>query len=225
MKSVLTISEDVSLLVRPASANKPAVKAFASRGLNIILADPSGDFEALTKALFGYDTLISAIDFGSQLVQIALVDAAAKAGIKRIVPCGFITVCCPSGVMKLREDKEVVYSRIWYHRLPYTIVDVGYWHQLSFYSVPSGKFDYAQLSPLRQVVGTGDVKTLLTDKRDIGRFVARIIQDPRTLNHKVFTWSDEISQNEILRLIEAKTGEKVESKPVLVAQFHIQCIR
>jgi hypothetical protein len=215
---ILNVSKDVSLLIRPSSVNKSAVKAFASRGLNIVLADPSGDFEALTKALIGYDTLISAIGFGSQLVQLALVDAAAKAGIKRIVPCGFITVCPPNGVMKLREDKEAVYSRIWYHRLPCTIIDVGYWHQLSFFSVPSGKFDYAQLISPNEICGTGDVGTLLTDKRDIGRFVARIIQDPRTLNRKVFTWSDEISQNEVLRLIEAKTSEKVDFKPVITAR-------
>lgn len=56
----------------------------------------------------------------------------------------------------------------------------------------------------------GDAKTLLTDKRDIGRFVARIIKDERTLNQKVFTYSDFISQNEIARMIEQKTGEKLE---------------
>jgi hypothetical protein len=212
----LTSSKDVSLLVRPSSANKPAVKAFASDGLNVVIADLSGDLDTLTKALIGYDILISAIDFNSQLQQIALVDAAAKAGIKRIIPCGFVTVCPPSGVMTRREEKEIVYSRILYHKIPYTIIDVGYWHQISFFSVPSGKFDYAQLIPGNQIIGTGDVKTLLTDKRDIGRFVARIIQDQRTLNRKVFTWSDEISHKEILKLIESKTGEKVDVKEVSI---------
>ena len=202
------------MLVRPSSANKPAVKTFASRGLKIVLGDPSGDLDVLTKALTGYDTLISAIDFSSQLVQLALVDAAAKAGIKRIVPCAWITVCPPQGVIKLREEKEQVYSRILYHKLPYTIIDVGYWHQLSFFRIPSGRFDYAQLMHNFEIFGTGDVKTLLGDKRDMGRFAARIIQDPRTLNQKVFTWSDEISQNELLRLTETKTGEKIETKQV-----------
>jgi hypothetical protein len=211
---LLTVSQDVTLLIRPSSAEKPAVKSFSSRGLNIVHADPAGDFDTLTNALAGFDTVISAIDFGSQLVQLALVDAAAKAGVQRMVPCGFITVCPPSGVMKLRDEKEEVYARMWYHKLPYTIIDVGYWHQISFFSVPSGKFDYAQLLPRNEIVGKGDVKTLLTDKRDIGRFVANIIQDPRTLNQKVFTWSDEFSQTEVLNLIEAKTGEKVEVKQV-----------
>lgn len=119
--------------------------------------------------------------------------------------------------MKLREEKEEVHSRIWFHKLPYTIIDVGYWHQISFFSVPSGKFDYAQLITKNEVVGMGDVKTLLTDKRDIGRFVAKIIQDERTLNQKVFTWSDELSQNEILRLTEAKTDEKIEVNQVCSA--------
>ncbi|KAL5428866.1 hypothetical protein PMIN04_000481 [Paraphaeosphaeria minitans] len=62
-------------------------------------------------------------------------------------------------------------------------------------------------SHLLHLRASGNTKTLLSDKRDIGRFVARIIRDPRTLNRSVIAWSDEISQNEILSLIEAKTGE------------------
>jgi nucleoside-diphosphate-sugar epimerase len=144
------------------------------------------------------------------LLQLPLVDAAAKAGVKRFVPCAFITVCPPGGIMNLRDQKEIVYQRIWQHKLPYTIVDVGFWHQLSFFKVPSGKFDYAHFIVPNEVYGSGDVKTLLTDERDMGRFVAKIIQDERTLNQKVFTWSDELSQNEVLKMIEEKTGEKVE---------------
>lgn len=112
--------------------------------------------------------------------------------------------------MAIRDEKEVVYQRVWYHHLPYTVVDVGIWHQVSYFRVPSGRFDYAMFLDINEVIGDGEAKTLMTDKRDIGRFVARIIKDPRTLNQKVFTWSDEISQNEILNMIEKKTGEKVQ---------------
>lgn len=38
--------------------------------------------------------------------------------------------------------------------------------------------------------GNGEAETLLTDKQDIGRFAAGIIKGKRTLNQKVFTWSD-----------------------------------
>ena len=88
---------------------------------------------------------------------------------------------------------------------------MGYWHQFSYFSVPSGKFNYANLIKKdNEIFGDGNAKNLLGDKRDIGPWVARIIKDPRTLNQKVITYSDTISQNEIRDLIEEKTGEKLE---------------
>lgn len=161
------------------------------------------------KLLTGYDIFISAITATGQLDQIKLVDAAAKAGIKRFVPCGFTTVCPPGGAMKLRDDKEEVYQRIWFQHLPYTIIDVGYWHQISWPRLASGRVDYALLIPNTTKYGDGNAPNLLTDKRDIGRFVALIVKDERTLNQRVFTHSDILSQNEIFGIMEEKSGEKV----------------
>jgi len=68
-----------------------------------------------------------------------------------------------------------------------------------------------KLVPLNIVFGDGTAPNLLTDKRDIGRFVARIIKDDRTLNQRVFTRSDVLSQNEIWEILEKKSGEKIET--------------
>jgi nucleoside-diphosphate-sugar epimerase len=165
--------------------------------------------DTLAKALAGYDTIISAIGPDEQLAQLKLVDAIAKAGVGRFVPCGFTTVCPPEGVMLLRDEKEKVYNRVLYHRLPYTFIDVGFWHQISFPRVPSGRLDYASLAPNTTIYGDGEARNLLTDKRDMGRFVSRIIKDDRTLNKKVFTHSDAISQKEIWEIVEKVTGEKI----------------
>jgi hypothetical protein len=43
----------------------------------------------------------------------------------------------------------------------------------------------------------------------MGRLTAMIIKDPRTLNKRVFTWSDALSQKEIFALMEEVGGEKV----------------
>ncbi|KAF2793857.1 NAD(P)-binding protein [Melanomma pulvis-pyrius CBS 109.77] len=201
---------EISILVQPSSASKPAVKAISTRGIKVIVADLSGSIEDLTAAITGYSTIISAVGMGQQALQLSLVDAAVKAGTTRFVPCAFTTVCPPSGIMTIREDKEQVYRHIWGHHLPYTIIDVGYWHQISWPRLSSGKLDYACVLPKNEVYGDGEAKTLLTDKRDIGRFVARIVRDGRTLNKKVFTHSDFLSQNEIIALLEAKSGEKIE---------------
>ncbi|KAJ7501031.1 hypothetical protein B0H11DRAFT_1908344 [Mycena galericulata] len=204
---------DVEALVRPSSAEKENVKKLAELGVKIRVADIEGATEELVKSLAGVDVLISAIDALSQLAQIRLAIAAKEAGVKRFVPCAFITVAPPGGVMALRDSKEEVYQQIWKLFLPYTIIDVGFWHQLSFPTLPSGRVDYAAITrPKIDIHAGGSAPTMLTDLRDIGAFVARIIRDARTLNKFVVTYSDVLSENEIFALMEEMSGEKIEGK-------------
>jgi hypothetical protein len=200
--------QDISILVQPSSVNKPAVLKLKDRGFPIVVGDLTGSEQDLVPLLSGIDIVVSAIGPNAQLAQIPLVNAAKVAGVKRFLPCGFTTVC-PPGIMMLRDDKEVVYNHIFRQHLPYTIVDVGYWHQISFPRLPSGKSDYVAILPKNDVYGGGTAPNLLTDERDIGPFVARIIKDPRTLNKKVFTYSDELSANQIFDLMETISGEKI----------------
>ncbi|KAJ6605415.1 hypothetical protein DFH09DRAFT_1121358 [Mycena vulgaris] len=205
----------VEALVRPSSAEKPDVKKLAERGVKIRIVDIGGPIEALVESLAGIDVLISAIDALGQLAQLSLATAAKQARVKRFVPCAFTTVAPPGGVMPLRDNKEEVYQHIRRLYLPYTIIDVGTWHQFSFPTLPSGRVDYAAaLKPKVEIHAGGTAPTMLTDLRDIGPFVARIIKDPRTLNKSVFTYSDVISENEIFALMEEMSGEKIERKHV-----------
>lgn len=87
------------------------MKELQARGLPIVISDISGDVDELAKTLHGFDTVISAIHAMHILAQIPLVDAAAKAGVKRFVPCDF-AVTMPPGVSKLRDEKEAVHQRI-----------------------------------------------------------------------------------------------------------------
>jgi hypothetical protein len=52
----------------------------------------------------GVDILVSAIGYNDLLQQRSLVRAAKEAGVKRFVPCAFITICPPKGVMLLRDE-------------------------------------------------------------------------------------------------------------------------
>jgi len=208
-------SFDVEALVRPSSADKPQVKTLADRGIKIRVGDIGGPIEGLVDILAGVDVLISAIDAMSQLAQIQLVTAAKEAGVKRFVPCAFTTVAPPGGVMALRDVKEEVYQHIRKLYLPYTIIDVGYWYSLSFPTLPSGRVDYACLfKPKVEIHNNGSMPTILTDQRDIGRFVALIIKDTRTLNKSVVAYGDVLSQNEIFETMETLSGEKIERKYV-----------
>jgi uncharacterized protein YbjT (DUF2867 family) len=197
--------------MRPQSLSKPSTLALSSRGFPLLAIDTSAPIDP--NVLRPFTTIISAVDNFGNAAQSALASAAKTAGVKRFVPCGFTTIAAPGGAMKIRDDKEAAYAHIFQLKLGYTIIDVGFWHQMSYPRVPSGRLDYSFLSimpPNAVVYGSGDAKNLLTDVRDVGNYVARIVKDPRTLNKRVFTWSDELSQKEIFEIVERVTGEKVE---------------
>ena len=60
----------------------------------------------------------------------------------------------------------------------------------------------------------GEAPNLLTDLRDIGKFVARIIDDKRTLNKSVCCYGDVLTENQIFGLMEEISGEKLEREIV-----------
>lgn len=60
-----------------------------------------------------------------------------------------------------------------------------------------------------ELVGDGDIPTAITDLRDIGRYMARIILDDRTLNKMVFTYNTVVTQNQIYDILEEISEEKI----------------
>ncbi|KAL5340501.1 hypothetical protein BJX70DRAFT_109821 [Aspergillus crustosus] len=202
---------DVEILIRPSSATKPATQELEKRGIKLRVADLAGSEKELTSAISGIDVLISAIGPGDLLQQKTLVRAAKAAGVKRFVPCGFITIAPPKGAMLLRDEKEEIYNEIKLLEVPYTIIDVGYWYQISYPPLPSGKIDYALLKPDGATIHCdGNAPNILTDLRDIGRLVARIIADERTLNQYVFTCGEVLTENEVFGIVEELSGEKID---------------
>ncbi|KAJ7727522.1 hypothetical protein DFH07DRAFT_930752 [Mycena maculata] len=201
-------SFDVEVLVRPSAADSPRIKELAERVVKVHAVDIAS-LPELVKTLVGIDVFISAIDPGSQLAQLNLATAAKEAGVKHFIPCAFTTVAPAGGIMTLRDEKEQVYQHIRKLYLPYTVIDVGYWYQLSFPALPSGRVDYASVAPRLTIHGDGNMPTMLTDLRDIGPFVALIIKDPRTLNRFVIAYGDVLSENETFHIMEDLSGEKI----------------
>ncbi|GKZ26832.1 hypothetical protein AbraIFM66951_003575 [Aspergillus brasiliensis] len=210
---------EVEVLVRPASVKKPSVQKLQEQGLKIWPIDLD-DSDQLVSALTGVDILISAIGPNDLLQQTKLLKAAKLAGVKRLIPCAFTTVAPPKGAMLLRDEKEEVYNAIKFLGIPYTVIDVGFWYQISFPTLPSGKVDYAQMFPVNTIHGDGTAPNILTDLRDIGRFVARIVLDDRTINKYVYTCGDVLSENEIYHIAEEISGEKL--KPIRVSNEDIE---
>jgi hypothetical protein len=116
--------------------------------------------------------------------------------------------------MRLRDLKEDVHDYIFRHRLGFTIIDVGFWYEMSFPRVPSGKFDDYVYWPYPYLFAGGTAPNLMTAKTDVGKVTAKIIKDDRTLNKRVYTYGDVLNQNEISEIIESRTGERPDQVPV-----------
>jgi NmrA-like family. len=95
--------QNIEVLVRPTSANKPSVQKIQEQGIKTWCIDLNESTD-LISALSGVDVLISAIGPQDVLQQKKLFKAAKLAGIKRVVPCAFITVAPPNGAMLVRDE-------------------------------------------------------------------------------------------------------------------------
>ena len=195
-------------LTRPASMSKSANQALKASGVELRALDLQGPQDAIVQALEDVEILISAIGPTEQLQQIPLATAAKAAGVKLFVPCAFITAM-PVGIHLLRDQKEEVYNHIKRIGLPYTIIDVGWWYQISFPPLPSGKIDYAVGIPGQRIAGDGNQLSARTDLRDIGKYVARVIRDERTRNQMVLVYNEMWSINQIYDALEKLSGEEL----------------
>ncbi len=140
----------------------------------------------------------------------------------RVVPCDFSTPGA-KGVRGLHDTVRllIIGSRVTtLHRSPccnhlqklairefvqelgvqYTFIDVGAWMQ-GWLPLPKRSTLSEEAKQMAYTtLGNGQARTLVTDLHHIGRYVARIIADPRTLNHAVIVWEDETTQAEALDL-------------------------
>ncbi|KAI1024959.1 hypothetical protein LB504_009858 [Fusarium proliferatum] len=199
---------EITALVRQSSLEKPEALTLKEKGINVIPADLSGPEDELARVLDGIDTVISAISAAGLLMQIPLINAAQAAGVKRFLPCCFAPIMPPADILGLRDVKEQVINHVKKVKLPYTIVDIGYWYQLMLPRLPSGRIDYALPITLGGIPGDGNTPCAFTDLPDIGRWVARIIADPRTLNKMVFAYNTVLTMNQAYDLLEEASGEK-----------------
>lgn len=111
----------------------------------------------------------------------------------------------------LRDWKEDVYNHIKRIHLPYTIIDVGWWYQIGYPRLPSGKIDYVAMD-VPTLIGDGTVPSALTDLRDIGRYVAKIVADERTLNKYVLAYDEVWTPNQVVEELERLSGETIPRK-------------
>ncbi|KAL1745252.1 hypothetical protein HDZ31DRAFT_73709 [Schizophyllum fasciatum] len=189
------------------SADKPGVQDLKSRGVEILVC---GDYtkathDELVKLLAGTDILISTIHALALEAQRPLFAAAKEAGVQRVVPDDFASHA-PPGVMFMNDIKLGIREYIRQLGLNHTFIEVGFWYQFVLPFPPSyaGR-PYADIS--HHFRGPGNVRTAVTAVESIGDFVARIIDDPRTINQTVFVWEDEVTEEDLFRIAKEKCGD------------------
>jgi hypothetical protein len=193
----------VVALARPESAGKAVYQEMIRGGVTIKTADFC-NVEALAACFAGADVVISCLMLIQRLESETLIDAAHRAGVGRFVPSFWAMVMPPRGVMEARELKEDLLDRCKRIYLPYTVIDVGAWYQVS---LPP---PYAPLPPMADVlVGKGETPNALIDKADIGPYAARIVRDPQTLNRSVFAYGEVTTQKAIWAEVEVGIGKEV----------------
>ncbi|KAL4796662.1 NAD(P)-binding protein [Aspergillus venezuelensis] len=212
---------EITALIRPSSLPKRAVQDLKSRGVKVLPVDLKEiSHNVLVGNLHGTDVVISTIHYQSLSDEIILANAAKDARVSRYVPCFWATVAA-RGVMALRDAKEDILDHVQRLRLPYTAIDVGWWYQISLPPIPSGKFDYAlmALQSTYSIFGDENTPSVMTDLRDIGLYVAKIIGDERTINKRVLAATEMRTQNEVVEIVERVTGEEVDVMTVPAADI------
>ncbi|KAK7209398.1 hypothetical protein V2G26_016576 [Clonostachys chloroleuca] len=199
----------ISALVRPSSIERPATRDLEAQGVRIIPFDLTDPVEESARKIQDYDVVLAAISIAATAQQIPLATVAKAAGVRRFVPCFYAPVAPPKGVVALRDIKEDVLNHVKKLHLPYTVVDIGWWYQITLPRLPSGRIDSSVSGIATAIPGDGNVPSAFSSNEDFGKYIPHIIADPRTLNKSIFTFSDILTLNEIYDYLEQKSGEKV----------------
>ncbi|KAL7897346.1 hypothetical protein HDV64DRAFT_269619 [Trichoderma sp. TUCIM 5745] len=186
---------NITLLTR---ANK--IDAVKARFPNVKVASIDYDSpESLAKALENQDAVVSALNHELHEPQIALIDAAIKAGVKRFVPSEY---GADASIQEVRDipylrSKGIVQDYITKSGLSYTFLYTGpflEWGFRGFFLNPDNADAH--------VWNGGDIPIGTTLLSDVGLAIVNILLKPsETENRHLYVASRLATQNEILAAV------------------------
>lgn len=219
-------SFQVSVLTRASS------KSTYSSNVNVLKTDDDLPFDQLVQALRGQDALVIAFAGTQKDNSIKLANAAFEADIKHIIPADFGS--CDSSDQKSLDliPLYVAKKDVRDHLIELAKKTRGDGSSLSWTSLINGHFfDYGLKSGLLSInleKGTtrtfdgGKHKFAATKLADIGLATARILQkadNSRLKNKLVCIQSVQITQNELVPVVEEVTGKKLQVEDVKSEDF------
>ncbi|KAG9225638.1 hypothetical protein CCMSSC00406_0007495 [Pleurotus cornucopiae] len=196
----------LSILIGESSINKPVNKELTEAGAEVVRGDISESPEKLESYLKGVDVLISTVPV--MVDQKPLILAAKQAGVGRVVPSDFGPIA-PKGVMNMHDIKLGIRDYIKELGLPHTFIEVGWW---LLGMLPPLHSAANTLLTQKYYIGNRDQKLVYSTLSTIGKMVAHIIIDPRTLGQTVVVYDGEII-NETWGVTEKVTGEDFSDYP------------
>ncbi|KAF0319217.1 isoflavone reductase [Colletotrichum asianum] len=182
---------EVKALVRPSSISKSAYAKLAQRGVKIVAINLEGPEVDAARVLEGQDVVIASVPPNALDSQLPLIRASKLANIKRFIPTAFAMALDPNGISSVQIMKEKIYKELETCGVPYTVIDVG-----------------------NLVPGDGNMKTYVIDNEDVGKFVARIFVDSKTVNKRVMAAGASMSFNEMFAIAQELRGDTVSRKHV-----------
>jgi hypothetical protein len=186
------------------------------------------NLDSMVTALTGQDALVSAVGGQAILSQRLLIDAAVKAGVKRILPSEFgcdlrnpkaRSLPCFTDKVKIQEYLNELAIK---GTISYTLVFTGVFLDMGlrngvFFNFKEKKAEI--LDDGNQLISTTRVAT-------VGKAVRRILTHPReTADRAVWVKDTDVSQNELLKLAQALTpGEEWALTNTNTSELEKECL-
>ncbi|KAI5857407.1 NAD(P)-binding protein [Durotheca rogersii] len=170
--------------------------------------------ESLTSALDGQDAVVSTIATPAIGSQLALVDAAVAAKVKRFIPSEFgvntrIIAGTPIGDILQGKIKTVDYLVSKSQENPsftWTGVSTGLFFDRG---LKYGSIGFDKKSKTATIYDSGNEPVQVSNLSFIGRAIVAILSQPdKSANQYLSIASFNPTQNQILEIVEAETGEK-----------------
>ncbi len=200
--------------VRPTSDGEQ-VEALRAAGVELVTADLK-DAASLAAACEGAETVVStatitrsrqdgdSIETVDHEGQLALVDAAARAGVRHFVYVSYLDDIDRDEPSPLTVAKRSVEERLRQSGMTYTIVQPGCFMEM--WLSPALGFDYPNARA--QVYGSGEAPLGWVSLGDVAQVVVRCVDDPAARDAVVPVVGEWLSQNGAIRVFEEIGGRR-----------------
>ena len=216
----------VRALVRKTSSPEKTA-ALETRGAELVLGDLK-DRASLVAACRGAKSVIStasstfsrqegdSIETVDGQGQLALIDAAAAAGVEHFVLISFPPIELE---FPLQSAKRAAEARLRRSGMTYTILQPTFFAEVWL----SAGLGFDPANGTAQVYGTGENKISWISFRDVARFAVAAVDNPHARNAVIeLGGPDELSPRDVVRLAEQITGKTITVQQVPEAALRTQ---